>query len=216
MKDRRGVLALATGVEVRTGGEDSRVGMEGMVDNGEAVAADGVITGDEVGKDWVVITEGADDKRIVADDKREVADVGDCSGDTLSVTVKPEYGLSEDTNSVDGDNVGANIDDVSIVVRKSVAGVEDFTHPLCVSVTATVDTVSDKDKVGLIVNSTLSLLLDGRLTVTDDTTEELMISLCTTDEKGDSGNEIVALDKDSTREDPEEYGRLTDSVPLAV
>lgn len=51
MKDRRGVLALATGVEVRTGGEDSRVGMEGMVDNGEAVAADGVITGDEAGKD---------------------------------------------------------------------------------------------------------------------------------------------------------------------
>ena len=156
----------------------------------------------------MVNTEGADDKR-------EVADVGDCSGDTLSVTVKPEYGLSEDTTSVEGDNEGENTDDVSIVVRKSVAGV-DMGVPLCVSVTAAVDTVSDKDKVGLIVNSTLSLLLDGRLTVTDDTTEELMISLCTTDEKGDSGNEIVAPDKDSTREDPEENGRLTDSVPLAV
>ena len=156
----------------------------------------------------MVNTEGADDKRAVAD-------VGDCSGDTLSVTVKPEYGLSEDTTSVEGDNEGENTDDVSIVVRKSVAGV-DMGVPLCVSVTATVDTVSDKDKVGLIVNSTLSLLLDGRLTVTDDTTEELMISLCTTDEKGDSGNEIVAPDKDSTREDPEEYGRLIDSVPLAV
>ena len=97
MKDRRGVLALATGVEVRTGGEDSRVGMEEMVDNGDAVAADGVITGDEVGKDWVVITEGADDKRIVADDKREVADVGDCSGDTLSVTVLSLIHISEPT-----------------------------------------------------------------------------------------------------------------------
>ena len=147
-------------------------------------------------------------------DKRGVAVVDDCSGDTLSIMVDSGYGLSDDFNTVEEDNEVNNVDDVSIEVRRSVAGV-DVKVPLCVNVATTVDVVSDSDNVGLIVNSTLSLLLDERLVVPDDATEEVMTSLCATDEKDEIGDEMAAPDEDSDTDDAQVYGTLADSVPLA-